>query len=169
MSVSTPLVSLKGRALRLLGNSEHSRLELHRKLKPHAADHTELDAVLDDLQAKGFISEQRVVESVIHRRAGNFGAARIRQELQQKGLAAQSISGAVAELQATELVRAKAVWARKFANRGAAPGKSVAECAKQMRFLAARGFADDIIRRVIRGVPDDGPQQPWQESPAGDA
>jgi SOS response regulatory protein OraA/RecX len=42
--------------------------------------------VLDDLQAKGFIDEQRVVESVLHRRAGRLGAGRIRQELQAKGL-----------------------------------------------------------------------------------
>lgn len=151
-------LSLKARALRLLGNREHSRLELQRKLAPHALEPVELDALLDDLQAKGFISEQRVVESLIHRRAGKLGAARIRQELQQKGLAPETVSRAVAELQVSELARAHAVWVRKFAQQPDAthsPEQATAERARQVRFLAARGFAGDTIRRVVRRGGDD--------------
>ena len=74
-------LSLKGRALRYLAAREHSRAELERKLAAHAESPEQLAQVLDELQAKDFISEARVVESVINRRAGRFGAARIRHEL----------------------------------------------------------------------------------------
>ena len=93
MGFTTP--SLKGRALRLLGQREHSRLELQRKLAPHVQEGEDLVAVLDELEAKGFISEQRVVDSVLHQRARRLGSARIRQELQAKGIAPEAMAQAL--------------------------------------------------------------------------
>ncbi|MFZ1500011.1 MAG: recombination regulator RecX, partial [Giesbergeria sp.] len=61
-----PQLSLKGRALRLLSQREHSRAELERKLARHLQEGEDLAAVLDDLQAKGFICEERVLASVLH-------------------------------------------------------------------------------------------------------
>ena len=78
--------SLKGRALRLLSQREHSRLELERKLRPFEEVPGELAAALDFLQAKDFINENRVVESVVNRRASKLGASRIKQELTARGL-----------------------------------------------------------------------------------
>ena len=69
-------LSLTGRALRLLSQREHSRAELQRKLVPHVQEGEDLNAVLDGLQAKGFISEERVVESVLNRRASRGPVAR---------------------------------------------------------------------------------------------
>lgn len=143
--------SLKGRALRLLSSREHSRAELERKLQRFEEEPGSLCAALDDLQAKGFISEQRVVESVLNRRSGKLGAQRIRQELQAKGLDPQAVSDAVATLRGTELARAQAVWLKKFGT----PAQDGAETARQMRFLAARGFGGDTIRRVVKGGADD--------------
>ena len=145
-----PSLSLKGRALRCLAAREHSRAELERKLAPHEEAPGQLARVLDELQAKGFIDEQRVVESVIHRRAGRLGALRIRQELQGKGLAPEAVQAAVAQLQHSELARARDIWRRKF---GEAPADAAAR-ARQMRFLAARGFSGETVRRVVSG-PDD--------------
>ncbi|TXT40735.1 MAG: regulatory protein [Comamonadaceae bacterium] len=139
--------SLKGRALRLLSGREHSRAELERKLARFEEEPGSLALALDDLQAKGFISEQRVLESVLNRRAGKLGAQRIKQELQAKGLDPQAVIHAVAELRNTELARAQAVWAKKFA----APAQDASEAARQMRFLAARGFEGEVIRRVVKG------------------
>ena len=146
MGFTTP--SLKGRALRLLSGREHSRLELERKLAPFEDEPGSLAAALDDLQTKGFISEQRVLESVVNRRASKLGASRIKQELQAKGLDPQAVADAVQALRATELARAREVWRKKF---GQAP-QDASERAKQVRFLVSRGFGGDTIRRVVSGA-----------------
>ena len=138
-------LSLKGRALRLLSGREHSRSELERKLAAHEQEPGQLQRVLDELQAKGFIDHARVAESVIHRRAGKLGAARIRQELQGKGLDPELVAEAVAALRSTEVQRAREVWRRKFDH---AP-IDAAERGKQARFLAARGFSAEAIYRVL--------------------
>ena len=144
-------LSLKGRALRYLAAREHSRAELERKLAAHEETPGQLAQVLDELQAKDFISEARVVESVINRRAGRFGAARIKYELQQKGLGADAVSQAVDSLKSSELERARKVWRKKFA----APAADAAGRAKQMRFLAARGFGGDVICKVTAAARKD--------------
>jgi regulatory protein len=141
-------LSLKGRALRLLTGREHSRAELERKLAAHEEEPGQLAKVLDELQAKDFISESRVVESVLNRRANRFGAARIRHELQGKGLQVEAISAAVQSLKGSETERARGVWQKKFG----APAADAAERGKQMRFLAARGFGSEAIRRVVSGA-----------------
>ena len=149
MSFAQP--SLKGRALRLLSMREHSRAELERKLARHEEEEGALAKALDELQAKGFINEARVIESVLHRRAGKLGAARIRQELQNKGLEPEAVREAVTRLQGTERERAQDVWRRKFS----ATPTDAKETMRQMRFLATRGFATDIIRRVVGGKADE--------------
>ena len=146
-----PTLSLTGRALRLLSAREHSRAELERKLARFEEEPGALARVLDSLQAKDFINEDRVLESVLHRRAGKLGLGRIRQELQAKGLQPEAVAEAVDQLRGSEVERARAVWRKKF---GAAP-QDAAQRARQMRFLAARGFAGDTIRKVVGGSDDD--------------
>lgn len=144
-------ISLKGRALRLLAAREYSRAELERKLAPHEEEPGSLQAALDALQARGFINEQRVLESLIHQRAGQWGAARLKQSLLAKGLAAQDVVQAVAALAGSEHERALAVWQKKFKNLPQSP----AEYGKHARFLIARGFSAEVVGRVLRGSPAD--------------
>ena len=144
-------ISLKGRALRLLAGREHSRRELERKLAAHEAEPGQLKTALDELQARGFIDEQRVVDSLLHRRAARLGTGRIRQELQAKGLDAERVALAVASLKASEVERAREVWRKKFG----APPADASERGKQARFLAARGFDGGVIQRVLRGSDED--------------
>lgn len=140
--------SLKARALKLLSLREHTRLELERKLAAHAESAEQLAEALDALQARGFINEARVVESVVHRRAARLGASRVRQELQAKGVAQGAITEAVQALRSTELARAREVWVKKFGT----PAADAKERARQVRFLISRGFAADVVRRVVNGA-----------------
>ena len=142
--------SLKGRALRLLSQREHSRLELERKLRPFEEVPGELAAALDFLQAKDFINEHRTAESVVNRRASKLGASRIKQELSAKGLSGETVSELMAQLQTTELERAREVWRKKFGS----PAQDPQETSKQMRFLITRGFAPDVVRRVVKAASD---------------
>ena len=55
---------------------------------------------------------------------------------------------ATAVLKLTELARAREVWRKKFG----APAGNAAGRMKQMRFLASRGFAPDVIRKAVAGA-----------------
>ena len=105
-----------------------------------------VDALLDSLAASGYLNETRFVESRLHLRATRFGAQRIQQELAQHGLKLDAEQQAT--LRATELERAREVWLRRF---GAEPSPAADERARQMRFLLARGFAAEVVRRLLRG------------------
>ncbi len=143
--MATAPISLKGRALRYLAGREHSRAELVRKLARHEEEPGQIERVLDDLQAKDFISEARVVASVINRRAASLGGARLRQELQAKGIDPERVRAAVAELKDTELERAQAVWRKRFGE----AATDTKQWARQVRFLMARGFSADVVRSVV--------------------
>ena len=144
-------LSLKGRALRLLSGREYARLELERKLAGQEETPGELAQVLDELEAKGFISEQRVVESVVNRKQAKQGTALIKRELTSRGLDSEMVAAAVAQLQQTELERARAVWLKKFDHLPT----DAASRGKQMRFLASRGFGSEAIGRVLRGAAEE--------------
>ena len=147
---SGPPLSLTGRALRLLSGREHSRAELQRKLAPHEETPGELAAVLDKLAAKDLQSDQRAVDSLVHRRSAKLGTQRLRQEMQSKGMDPQAVAQAVVLLRTSEQARALEVWRKKFGSPAATP----AERAKQVRFLAGRGFSGEAIARVISGAFD---------------
>ena len=160
-------LSLKARAIGLLAQREHSRLELRRKLlgierrasavasddaASAAADEdagqdaeARVDALLDALAADGYLDETRFVESRLHVRAQRFGAQRIQQELAQHGLKLDAEQQAA--LRASELDRARDVWLKRF---GEQPSREPSEQARQTRFLLARGFAPDVVRRLLR-------------------
>jgi regulatory protein len=164
MAAARPPLSLKARALQWLAQREHSRVELRRKLLRAAREQAraaevvadgedpavEIDALLDWLVAERHLSEARFVESRVHARQARFGQRRIAQELKQHGAALDADSAQ--RLRATEFDRARAIWARKF---GASPAADAASRVKQMLFLAGRGFAGDVIRRVVQGGSDD--------------
>jgi regulatory protein len=141
-------LSLKGRALRALAAREHSRAELARKLAAHVGEGDDLNAVLDELSAKGFLDDQRAADALAHRRGAKLGTARVVQELKAKGVDAEAISVAAEQLRTTELERAREVWRRKFGS----PALDASERGKQMRFLTQRGFSAEVVRRVVAGV-----------------
>lgn len=185
MALAAP--SIKGRALRYLSQREHSRAELERKLKrwseggvdgasssrtsaspddptataaqPSLAQ--QIAAALDDLVAKGFLSDARAAESVLNRKGSRLGIHRLRQELRAKGLGAELVNSTLAKAKATEFERARNLWLSRFGSANletsdseSAPDRQLIakKRAQQMRFLAARGFASDIIRRVMQAA-----------------
>ncbi len=141
-----PGLSLKGRALKYLSMREHSRMELRRKLAPHAESAEQVEQVLAELEQRGFLSEERFAESVVHRKASRYGLARVKVELAQHQLPEHLTREVTAQLQATEVDRALALWQRRYGQLPSTPE----EKARQMRHLAGRGFSGDTIRQVFR-------------------
>ncbi|MBI5330294.1 MAG: recombination regulator RecX [Betaproteobacteria bacterium] len=138
-------MTLRQRALNLLARREHSRVELGRKLVRHAEEGDALDALLDDLEREGLLSNNRYAEALAHARAGRHGSVRLKADLRDKGVPEAVSAEVLAQARGQDLEAARAVWAKKF---GAVP-KDAAERARQMRFLASRGFPAEIVRRVV--------------------
>ena len=129
--------SLKGRALRLLSQREHSRAELERKLAQYEEEPGTLAQALDELQPRTSSARRGWSSRCCTSARARLGAARVRQELLHKGIAPEAVAEAVAGLQASEFERAREVWRTPLRRAGAGCGGR----AKQMRFLArARGF-----------------------------
>ena len=169
MKAPRPARSLKARALQWLAQREQSRSELQRKLLPHALAEAEakalaeaeaeagapateaspaarVEALLDWLEAHQYLSHERFAESRVNARAARYGNLRIRQELKQHQV--ELSTEALQVLKDSELARACAVLERKFT---ASPA-SVAERARQARFLAGRGFSPEVVVRALRAV-----------------
>ena len=149
-----PNLSLRARALQYLARREYSRAELRSKLLPHVqlgedfeqASPVNLDALLDDLTARGWLSDERAATQLVHAKRSRFGTQRITYELRQKGIAEELISAALPELKDSELKAAREVWKKKFG----VPPQDQKEKAKQMRFLQSRGFSMNVIFKVLR-------------------
>jgi regulatory protein len=140
--------------MRYLARREHSRAELQHKLQSHVQEGENLDAVLDELEERNWLSDARAAALFVDTKRGRFGTQRIAHELRQKGIPENLISDALPQLKETELESASQVWQRKF---GIQPQDSK-EKAKQIRFLQSRGFSMDVIFKLLRAAEsgDDG-------------
>jgi regulatory protein len=147
---------LKARALRLLARREHTRAELARKLASEAASPAVLAALLDQLEMRKQLSDERYAEARAHRLSRKFGALRVRRELVAKGVEPDAAARFAADVEKTDLERACLILARKYRLAATAPK----ERARRMRFLQSRGFSVDVIRRALgsfRGTTEEFP------------
>ena len=146
MSSSPPenAAELRLRALRLLARREHSRDELARKLSPHAGSRQALESALDFLISKRLLSDERFAEVRANWLARKYGAAKIRRDLESKGVEQHLVDRVSCE---GELERAQAILVRIYRE----PATSREERAKRARFLQGRGFSGDVIRRLVFG------------------
>ncbi|MDR1349787.1 MAG: recombination regulator RecX [Zoogloeaceae bacterium] len=142
-----PVAALRAKALALLARREYSRATLSRRLLPLAESVETVERLLDDLTIRQQLSEARYAETRVDMRGRRYGDSRLAHELHQDGLDDASIAAALAAGEA-ELPRCQGVWRRKFA----ALPDTLAERARQQRFLRYRGFSAEVIRQVLRGL-----------------
>ncbi len=116
-----------------------------KKLKAYAEEADDINALLDDFKARGWLSDARFTEQIVHARQAKFGTAKIAHELREKGVADELIAGAMAQLKDSELENAREIWRKKFKT----SPQSREEWAKQARFLQSRGFGFEIIKKVL--------------------
>jgi regulatory protein len=159
--------SLKARALRLLSMREYSRKGLSAKLEEFAARMlkissnkegdeggvpeipltSQIEAVLDDFEARGWLSDERFAEALVRRRSERFGARKIQDELAQAGVDSSKTSELLRSLKDTEYQRAHELWQRKFG----VIATEQKERARQYRFLASKGFSADVVSKIVAG------------------
>ncbi|QXH34678.1 recombination regulator RecX [Pseudomonas muyukensis] len=146
--LDTP-VAVRRTAMDLLARREHGRVELTRKLRQRGAPDELIEPALDRLAEEGLLSEARYLESFIRYRSNaGYGPARIREELGQRGLNRGDIDQALRDSEVDWAVQLRDVWQRKFAGQRPQDPRSRAQ---QTRFLAYRGFAMDMIGRLLSG------------------
>ena len=134
---------LRARALRLLARREHSRLELGRKISPHAESPEAVEVLLDSLEQKKQLSNERFASERARVLSRKYGAARIRQDLKAKGLPEELVSRFSSF--SDDLQKAKEILERKYRT----PAATREERAKRMRFLQSRGFSSEIIFSLL--------------------
>ena len=145
-------LSLRGRALRLLGRRELSRQELEARLRRHGdADKPgELETLLDDLAERGWLSDARYAEALVRKRTGQYARRSIAQELKRAGVDEEITAAALTQNPEddpdAEFDAALALCQRKFRN---APVEQK-EKARQIRFLQTRGYGFGLALRVIK-------------------
>jgi len=113
-------------------------------------DPDEVARILDELDRKHLLSDERFAAGLARVRSQRFGDARIRHDLRRVGIAEDISAAVLATLSGSEVARAYDVWSKRFNSLPA----SAAEHAKQARFLQSRGFSFASISTVLRGRAD---------------
>ena len=137
-------------AIALLARRDFSRAELRGRLLRSAVaqgGEGEVDPVLDTVQERGLLSEERFVQGFIRTRQARFGPTRLRFELLRRGVSEDRVDAALRTLVRDEFAAAQALWLKRFKS---AP-LDAREWARQARFLGARGFSHEVIRKVLQG------------------
>ncbi len=148
-----PPLSLRNKALQFLSKREYSRAELAGKLRLQLdpeqleAQQAELQQILDDFEQRGWLSDERFAEQWTHFRSQRYGPGRLKQELRQKGVASVLIEQSLEQVADQEEATARRLWQKKFGQ----PPQDAKERAKQLRFLASRGFSTGVIYKVVQG------------------
>ena len=111
----------------------------------------EIETVLDELTAAGYLSEPRYAEAVVTRKAGSYSRRAIAEALKAQGVSAEVVTEALAHAPADDAEAMLALWRRRF---GHAP-RDERDKARQVRFLQSRGFALSAILRFLRDAPEE--------------
>jgi regulatory protein len=136
-------------ALRLLARRDYSRMELAQRLRGRGAPTDEIDAILDDLERLGYLSDARYAQAIVSQRAGRLGARAIVRDLHGKGIPSDTAKDALASLAPRdELADATALWARRFGT----PPANDREKARHVRFLVSRGYSASVAFKVLHAA-----------------
>lgn len=151
--------ALKDYAVRLLMGRALTTTELRRKLALRAADATEVDHVVAQMKAYGYLDDARYAEHFAGARAagGRFGAQRVLTDLLKKRVASSTartaVSGAYSGLDELELV--EQFLARKYRGKDlTALLQDPRQLASAYRRLRTAGFAAGPSIRVLKRYAD---------------
>lgn len=144
--VARPEPSLRARALRLLARREHSREELRRKLAVHVEEGDDVTVLLDDLAARGWLSDARFAELTARAKARRFGPLKLAHYLKSRGLGDEIIAAGIQAAGADGTASIEAIWRSRYRHLPL----DEREKARQVRFLQGRGFPLDEIFRFLR-------------------
>ena len=150
-SKARPPKSLEARAIGYLARREYARVELRDRLLATGALAAEVDPVLDELAAQGFLSDERFAHALVRQKSGGYSKRSIAQTLKAKGVPGEVVTEALDGGGADDAVTLVALWQRRFGR----PPADDRERARQVRFLQSRGFGLSAILKLLRDPPKD--------------
>lgn len=134
-------------AVRLLANREHGRAELRLKLARRFDDPVIVDRVLDDLERRRLLNDERFATAYVEQRAERgFGPVRIGAELRERGIEAALITAVLDAAGIDWRQRLGEAARRRFGDCGA---RDRGELGRRGRFLSQRGFPTDLVSRYL--------------------
>jgi regulatory protein len=141
-------------ALRLLGRRDYTREELRRRLSDRGFPPDEVETALDRLRDDGFQDDARAARAFVRTATGikGRGPLRIRQELKARGVSAETIAAATADLTPEQVRDAiDLILTRKRLTR------PIPRDQRQRLFqhLVRRGFPADVVIKALGGKPED--------------
>ena len=146
MGSETPS-EIEAAAVRLLARREHARAELSRKLAAKGYDRAAVEPVLDDLERRRVLSDERFAEQYVAMRIRTgYGPLRIRAELCERGIDAALVASFLDDGAHDWRGCLNEVCTRKFGN---GPPADRREMARQARFLVRRGFPESLVRDLL--------------------
>jgi regulatory protein len=144
-----PPPNIRTAALRLLGRRDYTTAELRRKLIERGCAAEAVDAALQRLAADGLLDDRRAAAA--HVRSGiavkGRGRRRIRQELQQRGIAASTITELTNNVAPED---EEAAIERILTRKRVPPSLSPADHQRIFQQLMRRGFPSETIADVLR-------------------
>jgi regulatory protein len=135
----------------MLARREYSRAALASRLAAKGAAPDEVERLLDELAALGYLSDARFAHAVVTQKAGRFSRRAITESLKAAGVSAAAAEDALAEHTLADDEALAALWRRRFGR----PPRDDREKARQVRFLQSRGFSLAAILRLLRHLPDE--------------
>lgn len=139
--------NLKDKALYFLSRRDYGYIELFTKLKKYSLDETQIEVVLKELVAKGWLSEERFIQNYLISKSNKYGLLKLKHDLKQKTSNPELVNQVLAKAAIDELSTAKQLLLKKF---GMIASSDYLVRAKQIRFLLNKGFSFGIISRVIK-------------------
>ena len=144
-------LQLKKRALYYLGKRDYSRVELGRKILTYSesleVSKADLESVLNELEEKDWLSDDRFSEQFVLSKKRKFGARKIAHELKLRGVSESIISRVLSDIKDDKFLLAKKIWEKKFNQIPI----TIDEKAKQIRFMQSRGIEVAIINQIVSG------------------
>jgi len=132
----------------LLARREHSLQELLTKLRRRFEDTARLEEELRKLASENLQSDFRLAESYVRQRADRgYGPLRIRQELRERGVSAETIASAFGTAAPDWPSLACRVLRKKFGSHSPVDKR---EQARRARFMQYRGFEADQYLPLLR-------------------
>lgn len=138
---------LMAKGIRLLSMREHSVKEISKKLSVKCESLDLVYAVVDELVANKYLSDQRFTESFVRSRQNRgFGPNKIKLELGEKGIGNNLIDDYLDVNSAIWYESAEQQYSKKY---GPSPIDDYKTWAKRARFLQSRGFSMEHIQVVV--------------------